>query len=653
MSSDQQPANSIPPAMPENAPDSGTAFQNDDSNSLAKLPEPTLFDPESEVESAQSTQSTELSKRTWPGEKLWHALEQRIEQRPWVLPVIITGGIGAIAFFSILNLPPATNCKQLSLTASDSERLYCADQAGRQGDLEELLKALKMINTWPTSHPLHGQANSLVQKWSASILVAARQKLNQGDLKGATELARSIPDSTTAYADAQAFIANMDADLKQGKGLDEQIQVAIKNQDWQQATDQAKSLGQLGSDYWQGKARKLLEQIAAEKLAWGQLQDAEDLADSSSADRLIRAIELASKVPSNTYAFADAKQALEGWSQDLLAIAEEKQAAGDFAGALALVEKIAPESSAAVNSKDLELIGKAQTAARKDTFLGYLEAWAMAEQIPANTPLRNRAESQLTTWQGQMQNLAQIGLAQTLASSNQKLGYQLAIDQAAAIAQEQPRHEQATTLVQNWQQQVTRLKDQPLLLAAVSLAEQKQVEAALQLAEQISDKSLYDQAIQAIRPWQAEAEEATDRPILDQARELASQGQLTAAIAMAGKIEPGRALYKEAQTAISDWLEERDGPKVPTPTETTTPEPTETPSPEATAIPEFVAPEPVAPTPYSPPSSPPPSPTLPPSPSPEGVSPSPSSPAEPAFDLPPPSPEQKPSPTTTGPRGGA
>jgi hypothetical protein len=647
VSSDQQPANSIPPAIPENAPDTRTAFEENDSSSLAQTPPQTLLDPEATVESAGSA---EAPRRSWPGAKYWQSSLHSLEQRPWTLPLLVSGGIGAIAVFSILNLPAATNCKSLPLTASDSERLYCANQAGRQGDLPELLKALKMISKWPKSHPLHGQANSLVQEWSNSILVAARQKLNQGDLKGATELARSIPASTTAYADAQAFITNLDADVKQGKGLDEQVQVSIKNQDWQQATDQAKTLGQLGSEYWQGQARKLLEQIAAEKLAWGQLQDAEAIADSSSADRLIRAIELASKVPSKTYAFADAKQALEEWSQDLLAIAEEKQTAGDFAGALALVEKIAPGSSAAANSKDLELIGKAQTAARQDTFMGYLEAWAMAEQIPVNTPLRNRAESQVKTWQGQMQNLAQIGLAQTLASSNQQLGYQLAIDQAAVIAQDQPRREQATSLVQTWQQQVTRLKDQPLLVAAVSLAEQKQVEAALQVAKRISDQGLYDQAIQEIRPWQAEAEVGADRPILERARDLASQGQLTAAIAMAAKIEPGRALYQEAQAAIADWLEERDGPKVPTPAETTTPEPTETPSPEATE-PEVIAPEP-EPTPYSPPSSLSPEPVAPSSPSPEGVSPSSPTPTEPAFGLPSPS-EPEPSPTATGPRGGA
>ncbi len=640
MSSDQQPANSIPPEMSESAPDSRTVIQDDGASSLSHVPEPTLLDPE--VTTA-SPQSAKLPRRSWLGKQLWQKLEQRLEQRPWALPLIISGGLGAVSIFSILSLPPAVNCKALPLTASDSERLYCADQAGRQGNLPELLKTLKLISTWPKSHSLHGQAESLVQRWSGSILLAARQKLNQGDLKGAIELARSIPTSTKAYADAQAFLTSLDADVKQGKGLDEEVQTAIKNQNWQQATDQAKALGQLGSEYWQGKARKLLEQIAVEKLAWGKLQDAEEIADRSSADRLIRAIDLASQVTPNTYAYAEAKQALEDWSQDLLAIATEKQAAGDFAGALALVEKIAPGSSAAVNSQDLALLGKAQTAAQQDTFLGYLEAWALAEQIPANTPLRNRAESQLKGWQAQMQNLTQIGLAQELASSNQQLGYQLALDQVAAINQQQPRHQQAASLGQDWQQQVMRLKDQPLLLAVVSLAEQKQVEAALQVAEQIADQGLYDQAMEEVRPWRAEAEASADRPILERARELASQGQLTAAIALAAKIEPGRALYQEAQAAIAAWLEERDGPKEAAPVETPSPEPTETPSPEASEEPEIVTPEP-EPTFYTPPS---PSPeTAPPlSPSPEAVSPPPETP----FELPPPSEEPEPEPSASPP----
>lgn len=612
--------------MTSDPPDQGAAIPSDGASPVAQ----TSPSPSSEISTPSITGkeigiSPPNSSPRW-AKLRFHHLGQGLQRWPWVLPLLLSMGTAAIAFGWILRLPPATSCKDLSLIASDSEKLYCADQSARQGNLEALLKALELTSNWPKNHPLSAQAQRLTEEWSTAILVIARQKLNQGDLQAAVELARKVPKSTNAYTEAQGLVTSWQEDGDQGKDIYKQAQASMQNQDWQGAIDHAKSLAQLGSQYWQSSARKLMEQIAVERQAWNQFQLAEDAADRNSADGLSRAIELASQLNSKTYAYTKAKQALEGWSQALLTIAQARQQAGDLAGAIALVEKIAPGSSAAKNAQDLALMGQAQAAARQGTFFSYLKAVAMAQQIPVNTPLGARATAQISEWEKQLQNLTQLSLAQGLASSHQRWGYQLAIDQAAVIDAKQPSHRKATTLSQNWQEQVARSEDKPLLIAASSLAADNQLEAAIQTAGQITaQRPLYTEAQQQIRQWRTDVERVTDQPLLDQAKSLANQGDLTGAIATAAEIKPGRILYQEAQDLIGTWLDERDArsrpqPKPPEPTESPSLEPeTPEPSPEFTPIaPASSSPETVSP-------EPPPSPTAAPEPppSPEVVSPEP------------------------------
>jgi hypothetical protein len=61
-----------------------------------------------------------------------------------------------------------------------------------------------------------------------------------------------------------------------------------------------------------------------------------------------------------------------------------------------------------------------------------------------------------------------------------------------------------------------------------------------------------------ILDWTTTIQIAEDKPILDEAKDLAYVGSLSAAINMASQIAPGRALYDEAQRAIALWKAERE-----------------------------------------------------------------------------------------------
>uniref|UniRef100_B8HPI8 Chromosome segregation ATPase n=1 Tax=Cyanothece sp. (strain PCC 7425 / ATCC 29141) TaxID=395961 RepID=B8HPI8_CYAP4 len=477
----------------------------------------------------------------------------------WIVPLLVSGSTGLVAGIWILVLPPLPDCQNLPLTASDGERLYCADREARQGNLGALLAALEMVSQWPHDHPLYMQANRLAQEWSTSVLFIARQKMDQGNGKLALDLLSKVPASTPVYQEAQALLVTWQRDAEKGKVILQQAQAALQEQNWQQATEQIRLLGQLGGEYWQQQSRQLIEQIAIEKQAGAQLQRAEDLAQTGVPEDLATAIRLATQVRQNTYAYDRAKKSIEQWSQELLAQVEERRRAGDEAGASALIEKIAPNSSNAINSPAFSQLGKAQSIARRKTLWDYTEALALVRQIDVNSPLHPLAQIQSKVWLEEIQSLAQIQLAQGLAATGQLWGYQLATQQVSLIEPERPQRQQAQQLITQWQQQIDRIEDRPWLEIAQALAHQRQLQQAIQVAQRIvPQRALYAQTQRLIYQWRGEIEAVVDRPLLNRAIELADQGNLSPAIATAAEIAPGRVLYAQAQDLIDEWLKQRD-----------------------------------------------------------------------------------------------
>jgi hypothetical protein len=568
---------------------------------LPKLPSPPKFQPPPKLK------------------EFFGQVAQRLEKWPWLLPALASGVTGVTACVWIFSLPPDPNCKNLAVTAADSERLYCADQAARQGNLGELLKALKMTSSWPESHPLHIQADKLSKQWASTVLVIARQKMEQGNVKQAIDLARQIPKTTdVSYKEAQELIVQWEANADQGKGLYKQAEDAIAQQDWAAAGSYAKALSQLSSRGWQAQSQNLIEKIATEKQAWNRFLDAQYFAESKIADDLLQALELAGQMDPKTLAYKKAQKEVEKWSLEVLAIAQEREQAGDIDGAIALVSKIAPGSSGAANTQALKQLGKAQTTARKGTMWSYLEAWAVATQIPSSTLIHSHAQKRLTDWEQQVRNLQQLQLAKVFASSKQLFGYQLALNQLGGLDSKQPRYAEAQALAKDWKQNVEQIADQPLLNVATTLAQQKQLSKAIEVARMIPpQRPLHSQAQQQINQWMGDIQAVIDRPILDQAIALATEGRLTEAISTAAQIGYERILYPEAQDRINSWIREREAieaarnprPATPSAEDDSKPEPEASPEPDAPAASaQDIAPppEPSAPAAPPPPELPPP-----------------------------------------------
>jgi uncharacterized protein (UPF0548 family) len=104
---------------------------------------------------------------------------------------------------------------------------------------------------------------------------------------------------------------------------------------------------------------------------------------------------------------------------------------------------------------------------------------------------------------------------------------------------------------------VQTFEDQPYLNRADQLAAGGDIialQAAVDEASRIGEgRALYREARQRIRNWTRQIQTTEDQPYLDQARDLANNGNLPAAIAAAQQIGVGRALHETAQAEIKEW----------------------------------------------------------------------------------------------------
>ncbi|BCX12048.1 MAG: hypothetical protein KatS3mg067_0986 [Thermosynechococcus sp.] len=579
----------------------------------------------------------------------WQVYRQRLmayEGWPWLIPFFISGATLMAASAWLLLLPPLPDCRQPVLIMSDGDRLYCADQAARHGNLASLAQALQTVSGWSQNHPLFPQAQRRVDEWSAALLVVARQQLSQGNIKLARLLLKKIPTTAASYSQAQELLTATHGG--EGGTLLATAEAALRQQDWGLALLQVKLMNQLGTDYWREQAQKLSVRISQEQDAWVQLVQARDLAAWLTANELAEAVMLALKISPEAVVYPQAQADIRRWLPEVFAYAEERLAAGDREGALALVEKIAPALDVSYHDRPIVILGQAKALAAKGTVLGYWEAIARVQQIPTTDPFYELAQAYLKTWQQQLRNQQQLQWATWLANTRLRWGYALAIAQAQQVPLGQSQRDQAQALIALWQRDLATIDERPLLNAAIAFAEQQQYRTALEVLKHFPNKAVLAPLVAKYHDqWQETLEAIEDRPILDRAMRLAQAGKLEEAIGTAERIAPGRALYREALNRIWQWDYELAQRQRPPAVSTTpwweSPSPTEpTPSPEPPAP---AAPPAAAVTPSPPPEvAPTPTPEATAAPDPARATPTPEATPEPA-PAPPPADQPEPSPT--------
>jgi hypothetical protein len=483
--------------------------------------------------------------------------------------ILLCGGLGAGALRLLTTLPPLPDCGKMSPIAADSERLYCAQEGVRSGELPQLVAGLQLVEQWSPEHPLYRDAQKLMADWSEAILAIATDKINHNDLPGAVETASHIPPISPIYAEAQAAIDHWQEQWKQGEALYKTAQEALQNQYWDKAAEQVPALAQLENPYWRQRADQLTSQILIEKQARAQLVEARNLAKRQNSKDLGEAIALAQQIVPSSHAWTEAKTELTQWSQELLKAGMQQWQQGNLEAAIALVQQVPPDPTLAPDAPELVQYSHAQRMASWSAvqwqpsfkqIWGLMQALSTVSQIEPDSQLYRQAQAERETWQSQLDDLIQLQFANLSASLGQRFALEAAIQQAELVGSDRPRRVQAQTLVAHWRQEIERVEDRPYLLRARELAEPGTIPALRVAIAQASviplNRALRGEAQAAIASWNRRIETIEDQPFLDEAKTLASQGKRQEAIVAAEKIRSGRALYAEAQTAIRNWRTE-------------------------------------------------------------------------------------------------
>ncbi len=477
------------------------------------------------------------------------------------------GGIGGFAFWFLTTPPPSPDCQKISTLSTDMDRLQCAQSSAQTGDLSKILAAMELLGQWTPDHPLYREAQRLIAEWSGPVLAAARDKLEQSDLRGAIELASRIPKTSPVYKDAQTSISRWKQYWQKGEAIATAARKAMKEQNWTLAEEKIAVLREFHYDYWRSdRATALSQMVTAEKKGRQLFAQATATAKPGTPAQLGAAIALVSRMDSKTFAWTDAQVSQNQWGEKLLALGYQNWLKGNLDEAMNLATPVLQDSSMAQTAQELLWLSQARKHALggattlKPTFpqlWNLSAAIATASQIQPASRYYAQAQANLKNWQAQFQDLTLLQTAWIVGETPFPAMKKLAIAQANQVVGDRPRRAQAQTLVAYWDQEIRRLEDTPYLMSAQAIAGKGTIpylQAAIAQAKLITAKRpSYKEAQTLIAGWTAQIQTIEDQPILNRAWALVNQGQLNQAILVAETLHPGRALYGQAQSAIATW----------------------------------------------------------------------------------------------------
>ena len=565
----QKPKSEAPPLTPiDLPPDHTTTLVEDDP--AADSTEPT--EPKSHP---AKHQAAKVGKRTAKTASSVTVATRRMRslakawrwQLIWLGILGVFGGTGAIAFLWISSVPPAVDCKKITVQSLESEQLFCAQQAAQSGNADQIIASINLVKTWTTDHPLYGQSRPLLQDWSNALLILARDRVVQRDIKGAVSLANQIPQSSPVYKDAQAAIDRWQAEYRRGEAIYAKITDALKSQSWDKASEQMAQLALVNDPGWQERLGEIRDRTNSEKKSWKYLTDARNFAKANPSAQWGQAIALTDSIDRKTFVWTlQANQEVTRWRNTVFGLAIAQFDQQNIPAASSLLNSLPESVQLTSANQDLIRLVRAreiETAQRYNApglerIVPLIMATHMVKQIDAQSPFASRAKSLIPRLEQQTQDLMQLNAASTIANLQQIPMLEFAIAQAGSIQPKRPGRLHAQTLLAQWRHELEAMQDRPVLTRAQQVAKSGKIgnlKSAIALASLVKPQQpLRVEAQTNIADWTNQIEIIEDRPILNSAKAIAQTGQLGQAINVAGGIRPGRALYAEAQGLIGEWV---------------------------------------------------------------------------------------------------
>lgn len=565
------------------APDSNGSRQKDSRQKGPRQIDPTQFHPkriehkhappapisQPTASSADSMAASNTSaSNTWYGDLSASLLGLRW-LRSWPLVVLIVFGIlgtaGTTAVVSLFRIPNLPNCRAIFWpTASASLRLQCAESYAQQGDVDNLLAAIALVDRLPKDHPLRVDINNRIENWADQVLDLAERSFEKGDLELAIATANKIPDRTAAKELVSDRIDRWQRIWKEGEEDFSSAVKKVKEKDFQAAFSLSVKLLDVDNEFWSTtKYNELTKLIATARDDSRKLSKALGLAKEGTLKGFKDALKQLEEISGKSVFFSEAKSERKKIAKQMLKRGEDLLAARQLSDAQAMLNAVPRDVGLDKEIEDSQIFVTAYQQAWTNSVAGLENAISRMKTLKKNRPSYARGQQLIAQWQGEIRNLSLLAQAQERAQRGSTSDLNSAIAIARQISRNSPQWEDAAAQIGKWQTRVETVQDRPILERADRLASvgtPDNLRAAIQEARKVSSgRTLGQEADERIANWTERIQRIEDQPILDQARDRARTGDVAGAIAIANRIGSGRSLYRMAQDDIANWQAQEDG----------------------------------------------------------------------------------------------
>lgn len=499
------------------------------------------------------------SELPWPVPPPRRSLLQQVA-RHWPLwamgSLVAVIGLGTASAVMLLRIPNLPNCRAIFWpTASATVRIQCAEAWADQGTVEGYLEAIALIEALPPEHPLRGEISQRIETWAERILDLAEQTFQAGQWQEAVAMVRRIPSHTAAAQVVEERVMTWGEIWQEAEAIYMDAEADLGNLDFQEAFTKATQLLKVRNTYWNTtKYDALIGQINAARETLNELGRAKRLASQRTLESLKEAIAIAQTVPSDSPLYGEAQTVLGEFGQTLLEMAENALDQREVDQAQQILMAIPSGLNLGADIADMRIIIEASQLSWQGGVTGLEGAITRLQSLDRSRPRYDHAQRLIGQWRNEVEGQTQWEWAQQLALAGSVADLRAAIAEAERISRSTAVWNEAKPQVDRWRTQVETTEDRPILDEARQFARLGDLTAAITTARRVgSGRALHGEAQELIRGWRSDQERAEDAPILAQAQQLATAGQLREAIATASRIGRGRALYSQAQEDITTW----------------------------------------------------------------------------------------------------
>ncbi len=396
----------------------------------------------------------------------------------------------------------------------DGEKLAAARALAEAGGLDNLLKAIKLVQELPASSFYYQEAQVELKNFGNQMLDLAQSYLDRKDLDQALNIARQVPAVAQLEKEKQDFItlaqAHADAWLGNTTGLERAIAQVQKLR-----TDRP----------YYGKAQALISRWQREIQDVIRLERAERYAQSGLVPDLNAAIAELQEIPSDHPRWDQAQSQIQKWTQQVQTI------------------------------QDQPYLDRAEQLARSGQVADLQIAIAEASKIQPGRSLYNQAQDRIWEWTTAIQRIEDEPiLAQARALANQG-DLPSAISIAQQIRSQRSLYDEAQSEIRDWQATVDGRQNLQSAYQQASVPTPASLASAIRTADRVTERSgLRTDADQAIQQWSYQ---------MLAIAENRSGYDLAGAIAIARQIPTHTPAYGEAQARIEHWQSLLNPPPIP------------------------------------------------------------------------------------------